>query len=40
MSQSLYDIPLKTIDGQDATLADYRGLVVLIVNVEIGRAHV
>lgn len=33
MSQSLYDIPLKTIDGQDATLADYRGLVVLIVNV-------
>ena len=33
MSQSLYDIPLKTIDGRDATLADYRGLVALIVNV-------
>ena len=30
---SLADIPLKTIDGSDATLADYAGKALLIVNV-------
>jgi len=30
---SLYEIPVKTIDGQDATLKPYAGKVVLIVNV-------
>jgi glutathione peroxidase len=30
---SLYDIPLKDIDGQDATLKPYQGKVILIVNV-------
>lgn len=33
MTASLYDIPLKRIDGQPATLADYKGDVLLIVNV-------
>jgi len=33
MSTALYDIPLKTIDGKDTTLAEYKGGVVLIVNV-------
>ena len=30
---SLYDIPLKDIDGKDTTLAAYKGKVLLIVNV-------
>ena len=30
---SLYDIPLKRIDGSAASLADYRGKVLLVVNV-------
>ncbi len=30
---SLYDIPLKTIDGQSTTLKPYQGCVMLIVNV-------
>jgi glutathione peroxidase len=30
---SLYDIPLKRLDGSPATLAEYRGNVMLIVNV-------
>jgi len=30
---ALYDIPLKRIDGQDATLAEFAGKVLLIVNV-------
>lgn len=30
---NLYDIPLKTIDGDAATLNDYKGKVLLIVNV-------
>src|SRR5882724_804476 len=30
---SLYDIPLKDIDGKDATLKPYAGKVMLIVNV-------
>lgn len=30
---SLYSIPLKTIDGKEATLGDYKGKVLLIVNV-------
>jgi glutathione peroxidase len=33
MSSSLYDIPLRTLDGRDASLADYAGKVLLIVNV-------
>ncbi len=33
MSQSVYDIPVTTIDGQPATLGDYRGKVLLVVNV-------
>lgn len=31
--KSLYDIPVKTIDGKPATLGDYKGKVLLIVNV-------
>lgn len=30
---SLYDIPVKKIDGADASLANYRGKVLLVVNV-------
>lgn len=30
---AIYDIPLTRIDGTDATLADYKGRVLLIVNV-------
>ena len=33
MTQSLYTIPLKKIDGTPATLADYAGKVLLVVNV-------
>ncbi len=33
LAQSLYDIPLKTIDGKDASLKDFKGKVLLIVNV-------
>ncbi len=33
MGTELYDIKLKTIDGKDASLADYKGGVVLVVNV-------
>ena len=29
----IYDIPLKTIDGKPATLGDYKGKVLLVVNV-------
>lgn len=29
----LYDIPVRTLDGEGTTLAQYRGLVLLIVNV-------
>ena len=32
-ADSIYDIPLKDIDGKDATLAPYKGQVMLIVNV-------
>ncbi len=32
-AQSLYDIPVKDIDGQTTTLAPYKGRVLLIVNV-------
>lgn len=31
--KSIYDIPLKTIDGKPATLGEYKGKVLLIVNV-------
>lgn len=30
---SIYEIPFKNIDGSEATLADYKGKAVLIVNV-------
>jgi glutathione peroxidase len=33
MTDTLYDIPLKTIDGAPATLGDYAGKVLLVVNV-------
>jgi glutathione peroxidase len=33
MTQALYDIPLKQIDGKETSLAGYRGKVLLIVNV-------
>ena len=33
MSESLYNIPLRRLDGGTATLAEYRGRVMLIVNV-------
>jgi glutathione peroxidase len=32
-AESLYDIPLKDIDGKDTTLKTYQGKVLLIVNV-------
>jgi glutathione peroxidase len=32
-AESLYDIPLKDIDGQSATLAPFKGRVLLVVNV-------
>lgn len=32
MAQALKDIPLRTIDGADATLSDYAGKVLLVVN--------
>lgn len=32
-TESLYDIPVTTLDGRDTTLAEYRGRVLLIVNV-------
>jgi len=31
--QSVYEYPLKNIDGQPASLADYKGKVILLVNV-------
>ena len=33
MSQTVYDIPVSTIEGQSSSLADYRGKVLLVVNV-------
>jgi glutathione peroxidase len=33
MAESLYDIPLRRIDGSPSSLADYRGHVLLVVNV-------
>lgn len=33
MSDSLYDIPINRIDGAPASLGDYKGKVVLVVNV-------
>lgn len=33
MTPSLYDIPLRTLDGGPASLAEFRGQVLLIVNV-------
>jgi glutathione peroxidase len=33
MTATIYDIPLKTIDGKATSLADYKGKVLLVVNV-------
>ena len=33
MNGSLYDIPVKKIDGSDATLSEHQGEVLLVVNV-------
>jgi glutathione peroxidase len=33
MAEALFDIPLKTIDGNASSLDDYRGKVLLVVNV-------
>jgi len=33
MATALYDIPLRRIDGNSATLADHKGAVMLVVNV-------
>lgn len=33
MTQTIYDIPVRTIDGAPATLAQFKGKVLLIVNV-------
>jgi glutathione peroxidase len=33
MTESLYDVPLRQIDGKETTLGQYRGQVVLVVNV-------
>ena len=33
MAETIYDIPVKTIDGADASLKDYAGKVLLVVNV-------
>ena len=33
MADALLDIPVKTIDARDASLGDYAGKVVLVVNV-------
>jgi glutathione peroxidase len=33
MAETLFDIPLKAIDGSATSLADYRGKVLLVVNV-------
>ena len=33
MSATLYDIPVRRIDGRDASLAEHKGSVMLIVNV-------
>lgn len=33
MSASIYEIPVKKITGEDATLAEYKGKVILVVNV-------
>ena len=30
---SIYDIPVKTIDGQETNLGEYKGKTLLIVNV-------
>ena len=33
MSTSIYDVPVKKINGDDASLAEFKGKVVLVVNV-------
>jgi glutathione peroxidase len=33
MSQSIYDIPLKTLSGEPTTLAEHKGKALLVVNV-------
>jgi len=33
MSTSIYDVPVKKISGDDTSLADFKGKVLLVVNV-------
>lgn len=33
MSEKIYDIPVKTIDGEETNLGEYKGEVLLVVNV-------
>lgn len=33
MAESVYDIPVRTIDGKETTLGDYKGKALLVVNV-------
>ena len=33
MTQSIYDIPLKTLSGEPTTLAEHKGKALLVVNV-------
>jgi glutathione peroxidase len=33
MAENLYDIPVKTIDGEETNLGEYQGAVLLLVNV-------
>jgi len=33
MAESIYEIPVRRIDGEETTLADYKGKVLLVVNV-------
>ena len=39
-ADSVYDIPLKDIDGKDASLKPYKGNVILVVNVAFLSAQV
>jgi glutathione peroxidase-family protein len=40
MAVSLYEIPLRRIDGSPSRLADYRGKVLLVVNVASVKNHI
>jgi glutathione peroxidase len=36
MSASIYDIPVRKITGEDASLAEFKGKVLLVVNQALG----